>query len=89
MFLLVLEQADGAMIYLESASTMDNAIRNKHPKKDFHYARVGSSLIFAYDETKRTLAVCNRTEVSLLHQLIMFPILKLINVAGVTRLHFR
>ena len=57
-FLLVLVDRDWVLIYLESLSEIDAAIRGSRPIKSLNREKLGQDFLFAYDEIKRTLAVC-------------------------------
>ncbi|KAI9460706.1 hypothetical protein F5148DRAFT_1276740 [Russula earlei] len=56
--LIVLADRDKYAIYLEPLSEMDAAIQRAKPIKPLNRDKVGEDLLFAYDETKRLLAVC-------------------------------
>ena len=45
------------MIFLEKLSRMDAAIKSKSPAKFFHQDKIGQTCLFAFDESKRMLAV--------------------------------
>ena len=56
--LLVLVDREWVFIYLESLSEIDAAIRGSRPIKSLKREKLGQDFLFAYDEMKRTLAVC-------------------------------
>jgi hypothetical protein len=62
--LLVLSGRDKHSIYLERLSEVDAAIRRAGAIKLLSHNHVGKALLFAYDETRRTLTVCAPAEVS-------------------------
>ncbi|KAI9511015.1 hypothetical protein F5148DRAFT_1281300 [Russula earlei] len=70
-FLLVLADRDKHVIYLERLSEMDAAIQRAKPIKTLNRDKVGEDLLFAYDETKHTLAVCASAKVTLLPSLVV------------------
>ena len=45
------------MILLERLSRIDGAIKNKAYAKFFHQDKIGQTCLFAFDESKRMLAV--------------------------------
>ena len=46
------------MIFLEPLQSLAAAVRNGRIKKTVHAEKIGGNALFAYDETKRMLAVC-------------------------------
>ncbi|KAH9976971.1 hypothetical protein BJV77DRAFT_566984 [Russula vinacea] len=56
--LLILVDRERVFIYLEPLSAIDAAIRRSQPIKTFNRERLSQDVLFAYDEIKRTLAVC-------------------------------
>lgn len=52
-------------IYLERLSAMDVAIARRRPVKVLNREKLEQDILFAYDETKRTLAVCAPNKVFL------------------------
>jgi hypothetical protein len=60
--LLVLAHRDKILVYLERLPELDAAIQRK-PIKTLDRDNLGRGVLFAYDETKRTLAVCATTKV--------------------------
>ena len=61
--LLVLADRDKHAIYLEILSGMDAAIGRARPIKTLNRDKMGEEVLFAYDEAKRTLAVCASAKV--------------------------
>jgi hypothetical protein len=61
--LLVLLDQDRAVIYLERLLEMDVAIRRNRYAKCLSREKLGNDVLFAFDETKRALAVCSSTKV--------------------------
>ena len=53
------------MIYLDKLSRIDAAIKNKARAKFFHRDKIGQTCLFAFDESKRMLAVYASARVSL------------------------
>ncbi|EKM59289.1 uncharacterized protein PHACADRAFT_87023 [Phanerochaete carnosa HHB-10118-sp] len=45
-------------IYFEKLVDLDNAVKYMRPKKTFSASKLHGELLFSFDETKRTLAVC-------------------------------
>jgi hypothetical protein len=62
--LLVLADRDKHAIYLESLAGMDAAIQRAKAIKTLNRDKMGEHVLFAYDEAKRTLAVCAAAKVS-------------------------
>jgi hypothetical protein len=54
---------DRVSIYLDSPHAMDMAIRRDRPIKSLNREKLGEDVLFAFDETKRSLAVCASTKV--------------------------
>ncbi|KAI9452888.1 hypothetical protein BJY52DRAFT_1124024 [Lactarius psammicola] len=67
--LLVLANRDKFLIYLERLSVLDMAIQRDKPIKSLDRDKLGRGVLFAFDETKRTLAVCATTK-SQLHMFV-------------------
>jgi hypothetical protein len=65
--LLVLVDRESVFIYLEPLPAIDAAIRRTEPVKRFNRGKLGQDVLFAYDETKRTLAVCASNRVRRCH----------------------
>ncbi|KAI0250892.1 hypothetical protein BJV78DRAFT_1361975 [Lactifluus subvellereus] len=63
--LLILHDGDGIFIYLERLPAMDMAIQRRRTIKRLSRERLGNDLLFAFDETKRMLAMCATTELQL------------------------
>ena len=63
--LLVLVDREWVFIYLEPLPEIDAAIRGSRPIKSFNREKLGQDFLFAYDEMKRTLAVCASKRVRL------------------------
>ena len=61
--LLVLADGDKFLVYLERLPVLDMAIQRGYPIKRLNRDKVGRGVLFAFDETKRTLAVCASTRV--------------------------
>ena len=53
------------MIFLDKLSRIDAAIKNKAHAKFFHQDKIGQTCLFAFDESKRMLAVYASARVSL------------------------
>ena len=49
-------------VYMDTIHGLGNAIRGK-PKKAFHLQKLGSTVVFAVDESRRLLAVYASSEV--------------------------
>jgi hypothetical protein len=57
-FLLILVDRDKVSIYLECLPAMNMAIQRDNPIKILSREELGQDVLFAFDETKRALAVC-------------------------------
>jgi hypothetical protein len=68
--LLVLADHDKHAIYLESLAGMDGAVQRARPIKTLNRDKMGEEVLFAYDEAKRTLAVCASAKVCVVHILV-------------------
>jgi hypothetical protein len=62
--LLVLADRDKHAIYIESLAGMGAAIHRASAIKTLNRDKMGEHVLFAYDEAKRTLAVCAAEKVS-------------------------
>ncbi|KDQ64239.1 hypothetical protein JAAARDRAFT_220269 [Jaapia argillacea MUCL 33604] len=62
--LLVIGDSSGNInVYLEARAAVDGALRRpEKTKKKFHQDKLGECFLFAFDERKRTLAVCSMTK---------------------------
>ena len=60
---LVLVDRERIVIYLELLLAIDTAIRRNRPIKSLNRERLGHDILFAYEETKRTLAMCSSQRV--------------------------
>ena len=65
--LLVLADHDNHAIYLEGLAGMDGVIQRARPIKTLNRDKMGEEVLFAYDEAKRTLAVCAAAKVCVKH----------------------
>ncbi|KAA1477855.1 hypothetical protein DENSPDRAFT_933970 [Dentipellis sp. KUC8613] len=66
LLILVTEDGTGEVeIYLESSATVSGAIANRRYKKMFHVSKIGEDPLFAFDESKRILAVCGSIKLKL------------------------
>ncbi|KAI9437151.1 hypothetical protein H4582DRAFT_2058133 [Lactarius indigo] len=63
--LLVLANRDRFLVYLERLPVLDIAIQRGRPIKSLNRDKLGRGVLFAFDETKRTLAVCASTKLQL------------------------
>jgi hypothetical protein len=62
--LLIYNNGHGSiMIYLEPIQTMGLAIQRGASKKALREDKLGGAALFAYDESKRMLAVCVKLQV--------------------------
>jgi hypothetical protein len=65
--LLIYDQGDGSLaLYLEPMDALGHAIRRSAFKKPLQKDKLGDQILFAYDESKRTLAVSGKLQVSFL-----------------------
>ena len=69
--LLVLADQDKHTVYLERLAEMNAAMQRARPIKTFNRNKIGEDVLFAYDEAKRTLAVCASAKVCLFHLSIL------------------
>jgi hypothetical protein len=53
----LVDSQGNVMIFLDKLSRIDVAIKNKSPAKFFHQDKIGQTCLFAFDESKRMLAV--------------------------------
>jgi len=64
----VIQDTQGARgileVYMDTIHALGNAIQGK-PKKEFHLQKLGSTVLFAVDESKRLLTVYASSEVGL------------------------
>ncbi|KAI9443965.1 hypothetical protein H4582DRAFT_1049491 [Lactarius indigo] len=63
--LLVLANRDKFLVYLERLPVLDMAIQRGKPIKSLNRDKLGRGVLIAFDETKRTLAVCASTKLQL------------------------
>lgn len=56
--LLILVDGDRAFIYLDRLLAISTAIERMQPIKRLNFEKLGQDVLFAFDETKRALAVC-------------------------------
>ena len=61
--LLVLAYQDKFLVYLERLPALDMAIQRGRPIKSLSHDKLGQGVLFSFDESKRTLAVCASTKV--------------------------
>ena len=69
---LILAYQDKCAIYLESLAGMGAAIQQARPIKTLNRDKMGEEVLFAYDEAKRTLAVCASAEVCVAHIIVQY-----------------
>jgi hypothetical protein len=65
--LLVLVDRERVFVYLDPLPVVDAAVRESRPIKTLSREKLGQNFLFAYDETKRTLAVCASKKVRRCH----------------------
>jgi hypothetical protein len=53
----LVDSQGNVMIFLDKLNRIDATIRNKSPAKFFHQDKIGQTCLFAFDESKRMLAV--------------------------------
>ncbi|KAA1477854.1 hypothetical protein DENSPDRAFT_625472 [Dentipellis sp. KUC8613] len=66
--LVILITRDGmgeVEIYLEDPASINSAISKGKAKKKFHTEKIGDGILFAFDESKRNLAVCGSSKLQL------------------------
>ena len=63
--LLVLLDRDRVAIYLDRLHAMNTAIQRDRFIKSLSREKLGEEVLFAFDETQRSLAVCGSSKVSL------------------------
>ncbi|KAI0250873.1 hypothetical protein BJV78DRAFT_1393001 [Lactifluus subvellereus] len=63
--LLVLLDGDRVTIFLARLPEMDMAIERNRPAKSLNREKLGEDILFAFDERKRTLAVCASSKLQL------------------------
>jgi hypothetical protein len=64
--LLILLDRERVSIYIDHLHAMNLAIQRERPIKNLNREKLGHDVLFAFDETKRSLAVCSSTKVCLL-----------------------
>lgn len=64
--LLILLDRERVSIYVDHLHAMNLAIRRERPIKNLNSEKLGDDILFAFDETKRSLAVCASTKVCFL-----------------------
>ncbi|KAH8993667.1 hypothetical protein EDB83DRAFT_2304539 [Lactarius deliciosus] len=64
-FLLVLADRESFLVILEPLQALDSAIRLGKCIKSLNRKKLGQSVLFSFDETKRILAVCASTKLQL------------------------
>ena len=60
--LIVDDHNDGILVYLDSQQSMGTAV-SKPPRKSLHRSKIGEACKFAFDEVRRTLAICETVKV--------------------------
>lgn len=60
--LIVDDHNDGILVYLDSQQSMGTAV-SKPPRKSLHRSKIGEACKFAFDEVRRTLAICESVKV--------------------------
>jgi hypothetical protein len=56
--LLIFLDRERVSIYIDHLHAMDSAIQRESPIKNLNREKLGDDVLFAFDETKRSLAVC-------------------------------
>ncbi|KAF8490084.1 hypothetical protein F5888DRAFT_1808365 [Russula emetica] len=79
--LLILVDRERIFIYLELLLAIDPAIRRNRPIKSLNRESIGQDILFAYEETKRTLAVCSSRRLQL-HVFVFDKTLKTLRAQG-------
>ena len=60
--LIVDDHSGGILVYLDSQQSINTAVQ-RSPRKNLHRSKIGEACIFAFDEARRTLGVCEITKV--------------------------
>jgi hypothetical protein len=60
--LIVDDHNDGILVYLAPQQSMHTAV-SKPPRKSLHKSKIGEACKFAFDEVRRTLAICETVKV--------------------------
>jgi hypothetical protein len=60
--LIVDDHSGGILVYLDSQQNIHTAVQHP-PRKSLHRSKIGDDCIFAFDEARRTLAVCETGKV--------------------------
>jgi hypothetical protein len=70
--LIVFDQGEGSIVlYLERVQNLGPAIRRTAYKKTLQKDKIGDHVLLTYDETKRTLAVSGKLQVSTVAHLLV------------------
>ena len=62
LLLIVDDHSSGVLVYLDSQQGISTAVQ-RPPRKHLHQSKIGETCIFAFDEARRTLAVCETAKV--------------------------
>ncbi|EIN14302.1 hypothetical protein PUNSTDRAFT_41556 [Punctularia strigosozonata HHB-11173 SS5] len=59
--LLIVDDSKGGIhVYLEKLESLDKCVDRRAAKKTWHRDKIGGDFVIAFDETRRTLAVCGK-----------------------------
>ncbi len=86
-FLLVLANRENFFVYLQPLAALDRAIRRNKFIKYLNRDRLGHSVLFSFDETKRILAVCASTTRKVHFSAVNRPVAVLISWPVQLQLH--
>ena len=62
LLLIVDDHNGGILVYLDSQQYINAAV-SRPARKIFHRSKIGEACTFAFDEARRTLAICETTKV--------------------------
>ena len=62
LLLIVDDHSGGMLVYLDSQQSINTAV-SRPPRKNLHRSKIGEVCIFTFDESRRTLTVCETTKV--------------------------
>ena len=86
LLLIVDDHNGGILVYLDSQQNIHTAVQHP-PRKSLHRSKIGEACVFAFDEARRTLAICETTKVESSPSKLLAIIDSLSLPASTTHLH--
>ena len=83
--LIVDDQSGNILVYLDSQQTIGHAV-SRAPRKNLHQSKIGKACIFAFDEARRMLAICETTKVELDFSKVLASLNPIMHLASVAHL---